>query len=187
VLYRVQTSNGTISALGASGIGEASGLALAADGETLHVTGFNTDGQPGLFRLSGDGGSATEVLVGAPFESPSGVYVDSDDVSWVMDNLPSNGLGGSLWAVTLEGEATEVIGGLGLSHPAGVSLVSGGGTAVIPTSNEDGVGGLVTVNLESDEQTTVESTMKAPGGIRTAREAGVFAIADTEGFIYSGL
>jgi hypothetical protein len=107
--------------------------------------------------------------------------VDADSVAWVMDNRPSRALGGALWAIDSQGEATEVVSGLGLSQPAGVSLVAGGGTAVIPNHTEDGAGQLITVNIDSGEQTIVESAMKDPAGIRTARGAGVFAVVDSEG------
>jgi hypothetical protein len=181
VMYTLSAGGGALAPMSADGIAEASGLALGADGETLYITGFNASGEPGLFTLPASGGSASEILVGAPLESPSGIYVDSDNVAWVMDHNPSRGLGGSLSAITSDGQATEVVGGLGLAHPGGVSLVAGGGTAVIPNITEDGAGQLTTVNIDSGEQTTVQSSMKAPGGIRTARQAGVFAVADTEG------
>ncbi|HWM86547.1 MAG TPA: hypothetical protein VNO33_11935 [Kofleriaceae bacterium] len=180
-LYTMSPGGGALTPLSADGIREAAGLALAADGETIHVTGYDADGQPGVFRLSPGGGSAEAILLGAPLEDPSGIYVDQDDVSWVMDPHPSRVGGGALWAITAGGEASEVVGGLGLSEPAGVSLVAGGGTAVIPNRTEDGEGQLTTVVIDSGEQTTVASTMKEPAGIRTAREAGVFAIADAEG------
>lgn len=182
VIYSLSLGGGAaLAAVAADGIVEAAGLALGPDGESIHVTGYNAAGLPGLFRLAPGSGAAEEILVGAPFESPTGVYVDTDGVSWVMDHHPSRILGGALWAVTPEGEASEVIGNLGLSDPGGVSLVAGGGTAVIPNTTEDGAGQLTAVHIESGEQTIVASPMKAPAGIRTAREAGVFAIADAEG------
>jgi len=181
VMYTLSADGGALAPLAADGIAEASGMALGADGETLYITGFNASGQPGLFTLSASGGSASEILVGAPLESPSGIYVDGDNVAWVMDHNPSRGPGGSLSAITTDGQATEVVAGLDLAHPGGVSLVAGGGTAVIPNINEDGAGQLTSVNIDSGEQTVLSSPMKAPGGIRTARQAGVFAIADTEG------
>jgi DNA-binding beta-propeller fold protein YncE len=181
VMYSMSTSGSALTPMSVSGIGEAAGLALGPDGETIHVTGYNEAGEPGLFRLPPGSGAAEEILLGAPLESPTGVYVDAEGVSWVMDHHPSRALGGALWAITPSGEASEVIGNLGLSDPGGVSLVAGGGTAVIPNTTEDGAGQLTTVNIDSGEQTVVESSMKAPAGIRTAREAGVFAVADSEG------
>jgi DNA-binding beta-propeller fold protein YncE len=181
VLYTMSTDGGKPAALAATGIGEAAGLAMGPDDETLYVTGYTPEREPALFTVPASGGGASAVLVGAPLESPSGVFVDSDSVAWVMDHHRSRALGGALWAVTPDGDASEVVGGLGLSDPAGVSLVAGGGTAVIPNRTEDGNGRLTTVHIESGEQTVVESSMRAPAGIRTAREAAVFAIADAEG------
>lgn len=180
VLYTIGTSGGALTALPASGIAEAAGLALGPDEETLYVSGFTTDGQPALFTLPAAGGTASVVLAGAPLESPGGVFVDTDSVAWVMDNTPSRA-GGVLWAIDGAGEASEVVSNLGLSQPAGVSLVAGGGTAVIPNLTDDGEGQLLTVHIASGEQTIVASPMKDPAGIRTAREAGVFAVVDSEG------
>lgn len=181
VLYTISTSGGSLTPLAASGISEAVGLALGPDEETLYVTGYTTDGQPALFKMPISGGSADVVLAGAPLEQPGGLYVDGDSVAWYMDPRPSRGNGGVLWAIDPQGEASEVVSNLALSDPPGVSLVAGGGTAVIPISNEDGPGQLLTVDIESGETTLVESTMKSPSGIRTARQAGVFAVADSEG------
>jgi sugar lactone lactonase YvrE len=185
VMYTLATGGGALTPLASDGIAEAAGLALGPDRETLHVTGFTAERQPALFTLPSSGGSASVVLAGAPLESPSGVYVDAESVAWVMDHHPSRGLGGALWAIDSQGEATEVVSGLGLSQPAGVSLVAGGGTAVIPNRTEDGAGQLLNVNIASGAQTVVETTMTDPAGIRTAREAGVFAVVDSEaGRIY---
>ena len=53
---------------------------------------------------------------------------------------------------------------------------------VIPTRDEDGMGQLTTVSIATGEIVQVAaSEMSDPAGLRTAREAGVFAIADTEG------
>jgi hypothetical protein len=172
---------GRLAPLAQSGIAEAASLALASDCETLHVTGYTAGGDPALFTLPRGGGEAEVVLAGAPLESPSGIYVDADGVSWVIDHLPRGGRGGVLWAVTPEGEASEVVSGLGLAEPAGVSLVAGGGTAVIANRTIDGAGQLLAVHIESGERSEIETSMVDPAGLRTAREAGVFAIADSEG------
>lgn len=187
LLYTIDTSGGALSALAIEGVREVAGLALGPEeDETIYLTGYNLDGEPALFTVPATGGSATEVAAGAPFESPSGVYVSDDQVSWVMDHRPSHGLGGILWAVTPEGETSEVVANLGLAARAGVSLVAGGGTAVIPNYTEDEGGQLLTVNIASGEQTIVQSTMKDPAGIRTAREAARFAVVDSDGnAIYS--
>jgi sugar lactone lactonase YvrE len=181
VLYTMSVDGGSPAPLSADGIAEAAGLALGPDGDTLYVTGFRADGTPALFTVPTSGGSASVVLAGDPLESPSGVFVDADAVAWVMDQHPSRGLGGALWAIDRQGEASEVVSGLGLSQPAGVSLVAGGGTAVIPNRTDDGAGQLLTIDIESRATTTVDSSMKDPAGIRTAREAAVFAVVDSEG------
>ena len=178
-LYRLDLESKRLSRLDASGVGEAAGVAMGPDCETLFVTGYDVDGNAALFRLPLAGGVAEVVKAGSPLRSPSGVYVDADQVAWVMDQLPEEPLGGALWAITPDGTTTSVVDQLELSEPAGVSLTAGGGTAVIPTLSEDGRGQLLTVDIASGTTTIVESEMVEPAGLRTAREAGVFAIADS--------
>src|SRR4029079_16052505 len=92
-----------------TGMAEAASLALGPDCETLYATGYADDGAPGLFRFGVEGGAAQPVLTGDPLQSPSGVYVDADQVAWVMDQLPRRGSGGVLWAITPDGDASEVV------------------------------------------------------------------------------
>jgi len=181
LLYAWDVGGGALSPITVTGMAEAASLALAPDCETLYATGYADDGAPGLFRIALAGGAAEAVLTGSPLQSPSGVFVDADSVAWVMDQLPLRGSGGVLWAVTPGGEATEVVSGLGLSEPAGVSLVAGGGTAIIANRTPDGVGQLLAVHIDSGERTEIATSMIEPAGLRTAREAGVFAIADSDG------
>ena len=181
LLYAWDVAGGSLSAITLTGMAEAASLAIGPDCETLYATGYADDGAPGLFRFALAGGAAEAVLTGSPLQSPSGVFVDADSVAWVMDQLPRRGSGGVLWAVTPGGEASEVVSGLGLSEPAGVSLVAGGGTAIIANRTPDGVGQLLAVHIESGERTEITTSMIEPAGLRTAREAGVFAIADSDG------
>jgi hypothetical protein len=180
-LYTFDVTSNQLAPLAATGVAEAAGLAMGPDCDTLYVTGFTADGLPALFTVPAAGGSATVVKAGEPLESPSGVYVDKDSVAWVMDQLPSNPLGGGLWAIDVEGITMTVVDGLDISEPAGVSLTAGGGTAVIPVVGEDGSGQLLTVSIATGETTIVESSMSEPAGLRTATEAGIFAIADADG------
>ena len=181
LLYAWDIAGEALSNITLTGMAEAASLALGPDCETLYATGYADDGAPGLFRFGLDGGAAEAVLTGAPLQSPSGVYVDADQVACVMDHLPRRGSGGVLWAITPDGEASEVVSGLGLSEPAGVSLVAGGGTAIIANRTMDGEGQLLAVEIESGERTEIATSMIEPAGLRTAREAGVFAIADSDG------
>lgn len=181
LIYAWDVAGGSLSAITLTGMAEAASLAIGPDCETLYATGYADDGAPGLFRFDLAGGVAEPVLTGSPLESPSGVYVDRDRVAWVMDQLPRRGSGGVLWSVTPGGEASEVVSGLGLSEPAGVSLVAGGGTAVIANRTADGEAQLLAVHIESGERTEIATSMIEPAGLRTAREAGVFAIADSDG------
>jgi len=180
-LYKIDLESGSLSAMSADGIGEAASLAIGPDCETIYVTGFTEAGTAALFTLPRAGGSASVIKEGDPLVSPSGVHVDADSTAWVMDQLPGNMLGGALFAITPDGEATAVVSDLELSEPAGVSLVAGGGTAVIATRDEVGAGALLAVEIATGEQTTIGSSMEGPAGLKTARGAGIFAVADGDG------
>ena len=181
-LYSLDLANGVLSPMNATGIGASAGLALSTDCSTMYVTGYDTAGTPAVFSLSPAGGAATPVLAGAPLESPSGVYIDANNILWVMDHRDSNPVGGALWAIDQTGVATEVVTDLRISEPAGVSLVAGGQIAVIPSRDLDGNGQLITVDTVTMEQTIVPAaTMVEPAGIRTAIGAPVMAVVDTDG------
>ncbi len=180
-IYQLDLAGATLSALSSAGISEAASLAMSPDCETIYATGFTEASIPALFTIARSGGAAAIVKQGAPLESPSGIHVDADRTAWVMDQLPGNLLGGALFAITPDGTTTEVAGGLSISEPAGVSLTAGGGTAVIATQSEDGDGQLLAVDIASGNQTVIETSMIAPSGLKTAREAGVMAVADGDG------
>jgi DNA-binding beta-propeller fold protein YncE len=182
------TAGGAVSVLAISGIVRPSGLAMAADCKTLHASGRTEEGEPALFSMSIDGGSATVIYKGAPLESPTGLHVDDDGVSWLMDHRAAGAGGeGVLWAIPADGSAaTEVIGDLRMGTTGGVSLTAGGGTAVMPTRDRDGNAQLTSVNITTGEMTQLAAPdMIDPSGLRTARKAGVFAVVDSEaGAIY---
>jgi DNA-binding beta-propeller fold protein YncE len=183
-ILSLPVAGGVVSDLGAQGLERPAGLAMASDCKTLYTTGRTTDGRPGLFSLPLGGGSASTVYAGEPLLSPTGLHIDSDNVSWVMDHL-AHGAGGQgvLYAIPADGSAaTEVASNLRMGTPGGVSLTAGGGTAVMPTRDADGNGQLTSVNIASGEIQQLEAKdMTDPAGLRTARGAGVFAVVDSEG------
>jgi DNA-binding beta-propeller fold protein YncE len=181
-LFTLDLATGQLSALASTGIGEAAGLAFDTDCTTLYVTGYDENRAPALFTLQPEGGQANALASGAPLESPSGVYVDQDNIAWVMDHRDSAPLGGMLWAIDDAGTVTEVIGDLAISEPAGVSLVAGGRIAVIPARDANGAGQLITVDTVTGDQTIVAApAILEPAGIRTAIAAPVMAVVDTDG------
>ena len=174
--------------LGAAGIIRPSGLAMRADCKTLHASGLTETGAPALFSLASLGGAATIIYQGEPLVSPTGLHVDNDGVSWLMDHRAAGDAGeGVLWAIPADGSAaTAVISGLRMGTTGGVSLTAGGGTAVMPTKDIEGNAQLTSVNITTGETVQLAAPdMTDPSGLRTAREAGVFAVVDSEaGAIY---
>jgi DNA-binding beta-propeller fold protein YncE len=183
-ILSLATAGGTASDLGATGIVRPGGLAMSHDCKTLVATGMTADLQPALFTISTSGGAASVVWMGAPLVSPTGVHIDDKGVAWVMDHLAAGQNGeGVLFAIPSDGSAaTEVVSDLRMGTPGGVSLVAGGGTAVIPTLDHDGHSQLTSVNIASGAIAHLATPdLLDPAGLRTARQAGVFALVDSEG------
>lgn len=181
-IYTLDVASGALTALTATGIGEAASMALAKDCATLYVSGYTPDRVPAVFSLPPAGGTATVIKQGDPLVSPSGVYIDADKVLWVMDHQPNEGMNGKLFAITQDGETTEVIAELRLSEPAGVSLIAAGGIAVIPTRDENDATQLITVDTATMAMTTIAAPeIVEPSGIRTAINAPIMALVDADG------
>jgi len=88
-----------------------------------------------------------------------------------------------LFAIPSDGSsATPVISNLDMGTFGGVSLTAGGGVAVMPTLDADGNAQLTSVDIKSGEMAQLSAPdMIDPSGLRTAREAAVFAVVDSEG------
>jgi len=188
ILSLSTSAGGTVADLGATGIVRPSGLALRADCKTIHASGKTETGAPALFSISTLGGATTIIYQGEPLVSPTGLHVDNDGVTWLMDHRAAGEQGeGMLWAIPADGSAaTPVISGLRMGTTGGVSLTAGGGTAVMPTKDVDGNAQLTSVDIATGETVQLAAPdMTDPSGLRTAREAGVFAVVDSEaGAIY---
>jgi DNA-binding beta-propeller fold protein YncE len=183
-VFGIATRGGEVSDLAVTGIVRPGGLAMGPDCKTLFATGRTEDGMPAVFRIATSGGAATPVWIGEPLVSPTGLHVDEAGVSWVMDHRAAGEHGeGVLFAIAADGSApTEVASDLRMGTFGGVSLTAGGGTAVMPTLDADGRGQLTSVDIASGTvQQLAAPELVDPAGLRTARQAGVFAVVDSEG------
>jgi DNA-binding beta-propeller fold protein YncE len=187
-VFALPTGGGAVGDLAATGLVRPAGLAMAPDCKTLGITARTEEARPALFAMAITGGAASIIHAGDPLVSPTGLHVDQDGVHWVMDHLAHGAQGeGVLFAIPSDGSVvTEVASDLRMGTPGGVSLTAGGGTAVMPTTDRDGNAQLTSINIASGETLQVAAPdMVDPAGLRTAREAGVFAIVDSEaGAIY---
>jgi DNA-binding beta-propeller fold protein YncE len=183
-IISVPAAGGAPTALATTGINRPSGMAMGPDCSSLFATGQLADGTPALFSLPLAGGAARVVYQGAPLVSPTGLYVDSQGVAWVLDHRAQGASGeGVLFSIPSSGSAaTEIASALRMGTPGGVSLTAGGGNAVIPTRDADGAAQLTSVDVATGAQTQLAvPDMTDPTGLRTARKAGVFALVDSEG------
>jgi sugar lactone lactonase YvrE len=180
----IATSGGAITDLAVTGVVRPGGLAMGPDCKTLFATGRTEEGMPALFKIATTGGAAMPVWMGEPLMSPTGLHVDADGVAWVMDHRAVGARGeGVLFAIPQDGTAAnEVISDLRMGTFGGVSLTAGGGVAVMPTIDADGHGQLTSVEIASGMmQQLATPELIDPAGLRTARQAGVFAVVDSEG------
>jgi len=183
-ILQMPSGGGGVTQLTATGITRPGGLAMGADCKTLYATGRTSNGTPALFTIPIDGGTASIVRMGAPLVAPTGLHVDTDGVAWVMDHLAQGKDGeGVLFAIPSDGSRADVVGsGLAMGTPGGVSLTAGGGTAVIPTRDADGKGQLTSIDIATGTiQQLAAPEITDPAGLRTARDAGMFAVVDSEG------
>lgn len=178
-------TGGNVADLGASGITRPGGLAMAKDCATLFASGRTDDGEPAFFAIATSGGAASVVYKGEPLVSPTGLFVDNDDVLWGLDHraYADGGGEGVLFAIPRDGSSiTPIVGDLRMGTPGGCSLTAGGGTAVVPTRDADGNAQLTSVNIKTGEVSQLPAPgMIDPAGLRTARKAGMFALVDSEG------
>lgn len=183
-IMSVPPGGGALADLGATGIVRPGGLAMGPDCKTLYATGRTDDGMPALFAIATTGGAASIVWKGAPLVAPTGLHVDDQGVAWVMDHLAAGDTGqGVLFAIPSDGSAANVVvDDLRMGTPGGVSLTAGGGTAVMPTLDHDGNAQLTSVVIDTGETKQLPAPdLVDPAGLRTARQAGVFAVVDSEG------
>ena len=117
------TSDGSLSLLPTTGIGRAAGVVVSVDCETLYIAGYTDMEIPAVFRVPVGGGATEVIYEGEPLRSPTGMHVDVNGVSWVMDHAARNDSGeGLLFAITGDGELSEVVQGTGRGTPAEHSL-----------------------------------------------------------------
>jgi hypothetical protein len=181
-LYTLDLETKALAPLTANGLAEAASLAMSKDCDTIYATGYATDDVPAVFGLPLAGGAAEVIASGTPLSSPSGVYIDENNLLWVMDHQPLEGVDGKLFSITLDGDVQKVIGELRLSEPAGVSLIAAGGIAVIPNRDESEASQLITVEIATGTMTTIAMPeVVEPAGIRTAINAPIMALVDADG------
>jgi hypothetical protein len=181
-LYTISTTGGTLTPLTADEIAVPTGLALSFDCEQLYVTGWTDEREPTLFRMPIAGGAVDVVYQGAPLVSPTGLYVDTNEVAWVLDHIAGEDGEGVLFAISPDGGIQEVASGLTLGSPGGCSLDSAAGTAFIPVRDERGPARLHSIELATGTVVDIDTPdLVDPAGLRTARNAAVFALVDQEG------
>lgn len=185
-IYTMSTSGGEPSKLEAEGISRAAGVSVSHDCKSLYVSGWTDEGVPAAFRLPVGGGMVQVLHEGAPFVTPGGIHVDSDDVPWMMDFAARGEEGeGTLFAIANDGSVSEALTGVTMGRAGACSLVPGGVTAIVPATDGEGKAFLISANtVTGDKEILDQPDLQAPTGVAAARNAPVMAIA-TETAIYT--
>jgi hypothetical protein len=182
-IFSMPVAGGTPVALPLMGAAEPNSLGVNGASTQLYFAGRTAAGVAAVLSVPIAGGMARTVAT-TPLVAPTGLYVDSDDVVWVLDHLAEGPVGvGVLFSITPAGVVTPIVSGVQLGTPGGVSLIAGGGTAVVSGRDATtGAGQLWAIDLTSMEVDPVPLPgFIDPAGLRTARGAGVFAMVDSEG------
>lgn len=184
-IYTMSTSGGEPTKIDAEGIASAAGVAVSHDCKSLYVSGWTDAGAPAAFKLPVGGGMVQVLHEGAPFVTPGGIHVDSDDVPWMMDFAARGEEGeGTLFAIANDGSVTPALTGVTMGRAGACSLVPGGITAIVPATNGEGKAFLISANTQTgDKEILDQPDLQAPTGVAAAINAPVMAIA-TESAIY---
>ncbi len=159
-----------------------------SDADVIYFTGIDpTNGPPGLFQVSADGGTVITLAEGAPFVNPDSVVVTSLGVAYVTDQGAGAGQG-QVFRVT-GGTVTPVLSHLHLGSPAGVTLTNNDATLLVssidPATNADQVLFLDLATGKTAAATkVVGANQNSSGGLHRAHGAAVAAWCDTTGTVY---
>jgi hypothetical protein len=163
------------------------GLEISVDaqgGEHIIYTGTDlADGQPGVFDLPGDGGTATPIFKGPPFVDPSGVAIAATGEVYVCDTRSNPDRTATVFVVE-RGIVNPVVEGLHIGYPCGIALTRDDSKLLaVARGATSGTDEVLVVDLKTKATTTLNTnidTYNEPAGMHRARNADVFAFADSK-------
>jgi len=152
-------------------------------GDSVYFTGTK-NGQPGLFKTSPQGGSASVVASGA-FSDPSGVAVASTGEAYVVDTGSAQDGAASVFKVTADGTVSQFATGFSVGFPAGLAITKDNSTLLVSgidaSKGSDVVIGVSLADATSRKtfSDTINQFSEA-AGLHRARNAEVYAWADSQ-------
>lgn len=155
-------------------------LVSEAGADVLYAVGKATDGSPAVQRIA-IGGSATQVLKGAPLVSPDGVAATKSGVLYISDAMAGSGASGAIVAIQ-GGTGTVIAQGLHLGAPAGVALPLAEDVLLVSALDGSGASEVLLLDTATHGTSTFNSVIAQShdsGGVHRAHQVDIFAWAGT--------
>jgi sugar lactone lactonase YvrE len=157
---------------------------VEVQGDFLYFTG-KKDGQAGLFKTGLAGGAVTPVAVGPAFVDPGGVALSKTGEAYVVDTGSGTHEAAlaSVVKVFPDGRTEILAQELAVGHPAGIAISNNERTVYVsgldPTLRTDVVFTIDTASRTTAKFSDVIAEHTASAGLHRARNANVFAWADS--------
>jgi len=161
-------------------------LAVHGSPEQLTVVGELEDGTPAVVRVAVSGGTPTMLAMGAPLVHPTGVTVANDGTTYIADSRGFSATLGTVWRIPAGGGTpVSVYRRAIMATPTGIALSRDERRLLLSARDpETGPGYLLWVGVDGSTPSSpavfgpMMSPLREPVGLRRARNADVFAIAD---------
>jgi hypothetical protein len=164
-------------------------MVFETDVDVLYFTGNDPAGNPGVFKISPTGGTATAIASGAPFVNPSGVAVTQAGVVYVADAVASAAQSATILTVAAGSTtATPFAGPFEVGYPVGIALTSDDTRLIVSGLDPVTLTDLVfIIDIATGQQSlfvgdadTDISLFEEPAGLHRARNVDMFAWADSK-------
>lgn len=155
----------------------------------VYFTGKDSKGDAGVYSIPASGGSATAIVTGAPFVSPSGIAVAANGDIYVADAVTLGNTATIYKIAKGANTATELFTGIAVGYPAGIALDAKDATLVISGLSQATLTDVVVLLDLTSMATTLYtgdaavdiSKFEESAGLHRAKNVNTFAWADTKG------
>lgn len=145
-------------------------------------------GAGGVFKVAAGGGGVSKVFAGEPLSDPSGVAISGDGSRIFVADTRASGSGRAAIFLLEGGEAEEFLAEIEVGFPAGIALSKDDSTLFVSGLDPNTLTDVVlVVDVASKEVSTYTgdddtdfSQFEEPAGLHRAKNADVFAWADSK-------
>ncbi len=186
MIFQLPADGGTPVAIAGTEGTEPRGLEVREEGgaQIITFTGIDpSDGQPGVFSISAEGGQFSVLAKGEPFRDPGGVALAANGTVYVTDT--DAGAGRLANVVQLVPGDTPVVlaSGIEVGFPAGVALTGDDQTVIVSAydraADTDAVFFIDIASQAITPFTSGINTFTESGGLHRAKNAEVFSWCDS--------